>query len=111
MGGFDWPHDSRAILSFLRERIHKCWECESFADLFILPMLRLLEETWYPQHPEEAWATRVRRLRQQMGCTQAHLAQQLGVRREQIARWENGHHDPGDTAQQGLVALEAEVGS
>ena len=111
MGGLNGPQSGQASLLFLREHVHKCSGCKWFADLYIPNMLGLLAIASHKQDAGEEWSTRVRRLRQQMGYSQAQLAQQLGVRREQIARWENGHHNPGDAAQQGLLALEAGVAS
>ena len=104
------PRDSEGTLAFMRERIHKCWGCEWFADLYIPPMLRILEEVWNQQDSEGGYSTRVRQLREQMGLRQGQFAERLGVRREQVVRWENGRSRPGKGAKKKLEALREELG-
>ena len=45
---------------------------------------------------DSAWfADRLRELREAAGLTQEQLAEQIGVKREAVARWEAGKREPG----------------
>ena len=47
----------------------------------------------------------VRKLRAQLGLTQAQLAAKLGTTRQQVTRWENGKHRPGRMSQMLIRSL------
>lgn len=44
----------------------------------------------------ERIAGRIKALREQAGLTQAELARQVGVERQQVAAWEGGRHKPSE---------------
>lgn len=103
------PRDPPSILAFLRTRLEGCQGCIRFNDLFILPILNILEGVYDQQPQEGGWSDEVRHLRAQMGLSQEQFAQRLGVRREQVSRYEQGRQTPGMEVQKKLEALRADL--
>jgi transcriptional regulator with XRE-family HTH domain len=57
--------------------------------------------------PDATFAARLREIRAAAGLTQQELADAVGVKREQVARWEGGRGDPTWTR---VLALAAALG-
>lgn len=58
-----------------------------------------------------AWdAEGVRRLREQLGVTQAELADRIGTRQQTVSEWETGHAAPRRMSQRLLQMVAEEAG-
>jgi DNA-binding transcriptional regulator YiaG len=66
------------------------------------------------KYPEDGWdGARVRRLREQLGETQAQLAARLGTTQQTVSEWERGVRRPRRMAQRllGLAEERARYGA